>query len=802
MMMNRQTSMPVAGTSGDQGSLPADVFTSAKSSSFLRRFWKASTFRTRLSATELESTLRELDTKVGNEESGSSIKEDANAGRARVELNGGDVYRGPWINHQPVGFGRYSWANGNEYIGGFQDGAPCGHGTFEWAHGGVYEGEFQDGLMHGSGVYTSPSGAEYRGSWRRGKKHGLGLQLYANGDSYEGLWNNGTPHGPGTYRWNIQNEELDLEEFNGEWVNGRMHGWGTLRWSSGDRYDGNWLHGAISGDGVMTWRDACSFSGQWKDGKRHGLGAFRKASTHINDGNPRNTLAYTFGMRRHGKSKSFDESEGEDVSLADIGDTYVLLCKCDEDQITQKEIVEADRVAHKQSGWSRPMASRSTKVRKVRHGETIYKGHGSYDLMLQLRVGIRWSVSVMQHSANTELRPISFETTVKQFFPRNGSAKTPPHFARTFKWKEYRPEVFQKLRDRWGVQPAEFMLSLCGDQALRELSSPGKSGSVFYISHDDKFLLKTMRKAEMENLKLWLHSYYKHVHDNPETLLPKFFGLYSIKAIGSARKVRVIVMANLFASNHVIHRTFDLKGSMHGRFTKADNMKPNPVYKDLDLSSIFRLEEGKSEKLIAQLQTDCAFLQRLRVMDYSLLVGVHILPPTLADKAKQLASSPTSPADSHSPWGGVEWRDQAIDSVRRNVKAMDLYTNRKEFGFSSGVETSAKSLATLRPPPGTDDLLALSTSGSKGELGVAMSAVAVHGRVLATEAPRPCALEEQTEPQDVILYLGIIDVLQVYSTSKNLETKMMGAMGKKSFSSVDPISYAKRFMKFMSKLFE
>ena len=81
----------------------------------------------------------------------------------------------------------------------------------------------------------------------------------------------------------------------------------------------------------------------------------------------------------------------------------------------------------------------------------------------------------------------------------------------------------------------------------------------------------------MENLKLWLHSYYKHVHDNPDTLLPKFFGLYSIKAIGSARKVRFIVMANLFASNHEINRTFDLKGSMHGRFTKADDAKPNAV---------------------------------------------------------------------------------------------------------------------------------------------------------------------------------------------------------------------------------
>lgn len=34
-----------------------------------------------------------------------------------------------------------------------------------------------------------------------------------------------------------------------------------------------------------------------------------------------------------------------------------------------------------------------------------------------------------------------------------------------------------------------------GDQALRELPSPGKSGSVFFLSHDDRFIIKTMRKV-------------------------------------------------------------------------------------------------------------------------------------------------------------------------------------------------------------------------------------------------------------------------------------------------------------------
>jgi hypothetical protein len=48
------------------------------------------------------------------------------------------------------------------------------------------------------------------------------------------------------------------------------------------------------------------------------------------------------------------------------------------------------------------------------------------------------------------------------------------------------------------IDAAEYMISLCGDDALRELMSPGKSGSVFYLSHDDRFMIKTMKKSEVQ----------------------------------------------------------------------------------------------------------------------------------------------------------------------------------------------------------------------------------------------------------------------------------------------------------------
>jgi uncharacterized membrane protein YgcG len=49
----------------------------------------------------------------------------------------------------------------------------------------------------------------------------------------------------------------------------------------------------------------------------------------------------------------------------------------------------------------------------------------------------------------------------------------------------------------------------------------------------------------------------------------------------------------------------------------------SPYLKDLDLAFKFRLEAGTRDRLVRQLAEDCALLEELRVMDYSLLVGVH-----------------------------------------------------------------------------------------------------------------------------------------------------------------------------------
>lgn len=54
------------------------------------------------------------------------------------------------------------------------------------------------------------------------------------------------------------------------------------------------------------------------------------------------------------------------------------------------------------------------------------------------------------------------------------------------------------MRELFQVDPADYMLAICGNDALRELSSPGKSGSFFYLTQDDRFMIKTVKKSEVK----------------------------------------------------------------------------------------------------------------------------------------------------------------------------------------------------------------------------------------------------------------------------------------------------------------
>jgi hypothetical protein len=57
----------------------------------------------------------------------------------------------------------------------------------------------------------------------------------------------------------------------------------------------------------------------------------------------------------------------------------------------------------------------------------------------------------------------------------------------------------------------------------------GKSGSFFFFSHDKKFLIKTITDDELENiLDKFIEIYYNYISNNPDSLIARIYGIYSI----------------------------------------------------------------------------------------------------------------------------------------------------------------------------------------------------------------------------------------------------------------------------------
>jgi hypothetical protein len=265
---------------------------------------------------------------------------------------------------------------------------------------------------------------------------------------------------------------------------------------------------------------------------------------------------------------------------------------------------------------------------KVVVGTKVDQNHVNWVTAYNMLTGIRFVVSRTNAKIDRPLTENDFLAKHKFSFDVTGNELTPS--ARyDFKFKDYAPWVFRHLRVKFGLDPAEYLVSLTSKYILSELGSPGKSGSFFYFSRDYKYIIKTIHQSEHKVLRRILKDYYNHVEQNQNTLISQFYGLHRVKT-PFGRKIHFVVMNNLFPPHRDIHQTFDLKGSTIGRDFKEVNLPHNPraTLKDLNwLRRNMHLELGplKRSVFLAQVERDVELLKRLKIMDYSLLVGIHDL---------------------------------------------------------------------------------------------------------------------------------------------------------------------------------
>ena len=140
----------------------------------------------------------------------------------------------------------------------------------------------------------------------------------------------------------------------------------------------------------------------------------------------------------------------------------------------------------------------------------ISAGHESFELIFMMLMGIRTSVGrfCAQAPDARELAPSDFEQQWEGDFLGKGSAETPAHGHVDFRFKDYAPLVFRQIRERFGIEAPDYMLSLTSEYVLVEMFTNSKSGSFFFYSSDFRFILKTCTKREAAFLMAALPQYH------------------------------------------------------------------------------------------------------------------------------------------------------------------------------------------------------------------------------------------------------------------------------------------------------
>ncbi|KAF2827510.1 SAICAR synthase-like protein [Ophiobolus disseminans] len=409
-------------------------------------------------------------------------------------------------------------------------------------------------------------------------------------------------------------------------------------------------------------------------------------------------------------------------------------------------------------------------------GTKVDQHHVNWVTAYNMLTGIRFTVSRTNAKMDRDLTDADFDAKHKFSFDITGNELT-PSAKYDFKFKDYAPWVFRHLRSTFKLDPADYLVSLTSKYILSELGSPGKSGSFFYFSRDYKYIIKTIHHAEHKFLRKILKDYYNHVQENPNTLLSQFYGLHRVK-IPYGRKIHFVVMNNLFPPHRDIHRTFDLKGSTIGRDFKEEELAANPraTLKDLNwLRRDLHLEFGPTKKkmFIEQMQKDVKLLQRLHIMDYSLLVGIHDLEKgneeNLRDKTLKVFQPGGEAAEEPQP-NMLMRTPSKLEASRKARELRQMVKTQKPVPME---QTSSKMPDELQDPKRNfyfyqDD-----------------------GGFQATH--------EHDVPGEEIYYLGIIDCLTHYSLIKRMEHFIKGLANTESqISAIPPERYGDRFVKFIS----
>ncbi|XP_074549385.1 phosphatidylinositol 5-phosphate 4-kinase type-2 alpha isoform X2 [Halichoeres trimaculatus] len=430
------------------------------------------------------------------------------------------------------------------------------------------------------------------------------------------------------------------------------------------------------------------------------------------------------------------------------------------------------------------IASKTKTKKKHFVAQKVKLFRASDPLLSVLMWGVNHSINELSHvQIPIMLMPDDFKAYSKIKVDNHlfNKENMPSHF----KFKEYCPLVFRNLRERFGIDDLDFLNSLTRSAPLNS-EAQGRSGARFHTSCDKRYVIKTISSedvAEMHNILKKYHQFIVECHGN--TLLPQFLGMYRLTVDGD--ETYMIVTRNVFSHRLSVYKKYDLKGSTVAR-EASDKEKPPPpedapprpksgnvqqrlqtlriatrfycamkhvrdakelpTYKDNDFindgQKIYIDDENK-KMFLEKLRKDVEFLAQLKLMDYSLLVGIH----------------------------DVERAEQ------EEVESEDNEAEEEGESDGGGIGT---------PPDSPSNTLDSTKPLSPGEFDPSIDVYAIKSN--------------ESAPRKEVYFMAVIDILQHYDAKKKAahaaKTVKHGAGAE--ISTVNPEQYSKRFYDFITTI--
>ncbi|XP_064906859.1 phosphatidylinositol 5-phosphate 4-kinase type-2 alpha isoform X3 [Numenius arquata] len=342
------------------------------------------------------------------------------------------------------------------------------------------------------------------------------------------------------------------------------------------------------------------------------------------------------------------------------------------------------------------MASKTKTKKKHFVAQKVKLFRASDPLLSVLMWGVNHSINELSHvQIPVMLMPDDFKAYSKIKVDNHlfNKENMPSHF----KFKEYCPMVFRNLRERFGIDDQDF-----------------------------QFIVEC--------------------HGN--TLLPQFLGMYRLTVDGV--EVYMIVTRNVFSHRLSVYRKYDLKGSTVAReASDKEKAKELPTFKDNDFindGQKIHIDENNKKMFLEKLKKDVEFLAQLKLMDYSLLVGIH----------------------------DVERAEQEEVECEEN--------DGEEEGESDGTHPIGT------PPDSPGNTLNSSLPLAPGEFDPAIDVYGIKSH--------------ENAPRKEVYFMAIIDILTHYDAKKKAahaaKTVKHGAGAE--ISTVNPEQYSKRFLDFIANI--